>query len=119
MIKDFASYLSANRGWIKFFGVLSIIQGSLLCLSIAGALIGWLPIWLGVTVFQSAKAAELAERTGSQEYMEEALYRLGFFFKLNGIVVVAIFAFFLIAAVVLVLTGALAMLASQVPGPAG
>jgi len=96
LIKDFASYLNANRGWIKFFGVLSIIQGSVLCLSIGGALIGWLPIWLGVNVFRAAKAADLAERTGSQEYMEEALYRLGFFFKLNGIVFVSIFAFFVV-----------------------
>ena len=51
--------------------------------------------------------------------MEEALYRLGFFFKLNGIVVVAIFAFFVLGVAVLALTGAFAMLASQVQAPAG
>ena len=118
LIKDFASYLNANRGWIKFFGVLSIIQGSLLCLSIGGALIGWLPIWLGVNVFQAAKAADLAERTGSREYMEEALYRLGFFFKLNGIVFVAIFAFFVIAIIVILVSGVLAGIGSLVPASA-
>lgn len=118
LIKDFASYLNANRRWMKFFGVLSIIQGSVLCLTVGGAIIGWLPIWLGVNVFQAAKAADLAERTGSQEYMGEALYRLGFFFKLNGIVFVSIFAFFVIAIVIILVSGVMAGMVSIVP-PSG
>ena len=44
------------KGWMKFVGVLSIIYGVLVALSIIGILIAWLPIWIGILLFQSASA---------------------------------------------------------------
>ena len=40
--------LYAVKGWIKFLSVMFIINGAFQCLSIIGAVIGWIPIWIGV-----------------------------------------------------------------------
>lgn len=36
------------RGWLKFLGWFNIILGAIYCVSIVGAIVGWLPLWLGI-----------------------------------------------------------------------
>ena len=85
LVKDFASYLAVNAGWIKFGAVLCIIVGVANCLTIFGLIIGWLPIWVGVILLKAANSATTAQVTGYREELEESLDRLSFFFKLLGI----------------------------------
>ena len=50
--------------WMKLLGVMMIISGALQVLTIIGILWAWLPIWLGVLLFQAAGAAEEASASG-------------------------------------------------------
>lgn len=89
LVKDLASYISANRFWMKFLGVLMIISGVLQGLTIVGLLIAWLPVWSGVLLFKAADSSLMAESTGTVESIEDTLYRIGLFFKINGIFALA------------------------------
>lgn len=46
------------KGWMKFLGVLNIIFGVLYCLSIVGAIIGWVPILIGIRLNGAASKIE-------------------------------------------------------------
>jgi len=100
-IKDLASYLAASAKWMKLLGVMSLISGILVCLSIVGAIVGWLPIWIGLILMKAANAARHAEMTGDQSALAESLDRLRLGFKIYGIltlinlvIMVAYFAIF-------------------------
>ncbi len=54
IVRELSAPLASGRGWIKFLGILSIVSGALGALSIIGILWAWLPIWLGVLLFQAA-----------------------------------------------------------------
>jgi len=47
-----------SRGWLKFIGLLSLIYGIITALTIVGILIAWLPIWMGVLLFQAGSRAQ-------------------------------------------------------------
>jgi len=96
MVKDFASYINAQSGWLKFVGVMLIIGGVLNALTIVGLIIAWLPIWSGVLLIKAANSARLAESAGTTDSMEDTLYRLGLFFKINGITMLVITVVYLV-----------------------
>jgi hypothetical protein len=54
VIREVGTPLFMGRGWLKFLGVISIIQGVLTAFSIVGILICWIPIWLGILLLRSA-----------------------------------------------------------------
>ncbi|MCB1092262.1 MAG: DUF5362 domain-containing protein, partial [Verrucomicrobiae bacterium] len=93
LVKSLASVLVARSGWIKFVGVMTIIAGVFLCLSIVGALVGWIPIWMGTVLFRATGALEQAAFFGRRSDLEEVLFRVGSFFKLNGVFILAYMAF--------------------------
>lgn len=109
LIKQLAKNLTTNTGWIKFVGVMSIIGGVVTCLTVVGALVGWLPIWLGVVLMKAANHAETAAYRGYRDEMEEALTRLGFYFKLIGIAMLSYIALYGIAIAVVISTGLFAI----------
>lgn len=93
LVRDVAGIIGHHPGWTKFAGVGFIIFGVLLCLTVAGALVGWLPIWMGVVIFKIAGAAERGAHFGRREDLEEILSRVAGFHKLFGI-------YFIVSAVV-------------------
>ncbi len=105
-IMDLASYLSANAGWIKFFGIMLIIGGVANLLILIGAL----HIWIGVILLKAADQAKIAERTGSKEVLEQSLYQMGRFFKINGIVFIVIMSIYALFIVVFIAMGGFALL---------
>ncbi len=111
LVKDLASYLSANRFWIKFFGIMLIISGAVQCLTIVGLLIAWLPIWSGMLLLKAADSSLMAENTGTVETIEDALYRIGLFFKINGILVMAATILYLAVVIGFFVFGGLGLLA--------
>lgn len=84
-IQDLSQPLASGKGWLKFVGIMFIIQGALTALSIIGIVIAWLPIWIGVLVMQSANAIERAQMTGDAGALKEALARLRTYFVVQGV----------------------------------
>ncbi|EIC19667.1 DUF5362 domain-containing protein [Thiorhodovibrio frisius] len=77
--------LSKARGWMKFAGVLLMIQGGITALSIVGILVAWLPIWMGLLLYKASDQIGEAERLGSEAALQGALERLATYFKIFGI----------------------------------
>lgn len=73
---------------MKLLGVLSIIWGVMIALSIVGILVAWLPIWLGILLFQSASAVERAHLQGDEAGLIEALGKLKTYFTIAGVLAV-------------------------------
>ena len=68
---------SRNVDWV-LFGLQAV-------LTIIGILWAWLPIWLGVLLFQAAGAAEEASASGDVATATRATDKLRLFFMIQGI----------------------------------
>lgn len=98
----------ASKGWMKLLGILLIVQGVLIALSIVGLLIAWLPIWIGVLLMKSAKKAEEAYVDGAEADAIESLARLKTIFTIYGVVTIVGIGFmilYIVLIVVLVASG--------------
>ncbi len=87
VVQSISLPLYESKGWIKFLGVIFIIYGIISILTIVGALIGWLPLWIGIVLNKAAKAADSAHVTGSADTLREALLKLKTFFTIYGVLV--------------------------------
>ena len=52
LVNEISYPLFSNRGWIKFLGILMLIYGIFVAISIVGIIIAWLPIWLGILLIE-------------------------------------------------------------------
>jgi hypothetical protein len=84
-IQDLSQPLASGKGWMKFVGIVFIIQGALTALTLVGIIIAWLPIWIGVLVMQSASAIERAQLSGDAVALKEALAKLRTYFVIQGV----------------------------------
>ncbi|RMA80146.1 DUF5362 family protein [Umboniibacter marinipuniceus] len=84
-LQALSSPLYSARGWLKFIGVMFIINGVLTALSIFGILIAWVPIWLGILLFQIASAAEQAFLTQSEAEFLKSQTKLKTYFTITGV----------------------------------
>ncbi len=84
-IRQFAAILAENAGWAKLLGVVFMIAGIIYCLTIIGAVVGWVPIWLGLILMRVARLAKDAEASGSPHSFTECLESIGRYFKIMGI----------------------------------
>jgi hypothetical protein len=73
------------RGWLKFLGVLSIISGVGSALSIVGIIFAWLPIWMGVLMFQAGSSIAPAGQFGDKFAFLSSMGSLKTYFVLQGI----------------------------------
>ena len=112
LVKDLASYISANRKWMQVFGVVAIIVGVLQALTILGLLVAWVPIWSGILLLKAANSSLVAEKAGTVETLEDALYRIGLFFKINGISVLVFTILYIVAIIGFFVMGGMAALMS-------
>ncbi len=74
-----------TKGWMKLVAVLSVIYGAGLVLTIVGIVVAWLPIWLGIVLYQAASKIEEAELTGNGQALVESMHKLKTYFTLMGI----------------------------------
>lgn len=109
LVPHLAGILSAHSGWIKFFAILMIISGAMQCLTIVYAIIGWFPIWMGVLLMGATQRLEQAN-LGNQQALEEAMEKIGRFFKISGIFAIASFALVVLIFVVMMLLGGIGAL---------
>lgn len=85
-VRELSLPLNNVKGWLKFLGVLSIIYGIIIALTMVGILIAWLPIWLGVLLYQAGRAAERAYEAGDPVAMTRALNKLRVYFIVLGVI---------------------------------
>lgn len=85
MVRDIIEPLARGKFWLKLLGVMMIITGALQVLTIIGIVWAWLPIWLGVILFQAANAAELALTTEDPATARNAIDKLRLYFMIQGI----------------------------------
>ena len=115
LIKDIGMPLFQARGWMKFLGILLIIQGVLTALSIVGILVAWLPIWAGVLLYQAASAVESAGLQGDRESFLRSLGKLRTFFVLMGIVALVVLVLALLG-LLFGMAGMVGMMGAMGPG---
>ncbi|MFH1524729.1 MAG: DUF5362 domain-containing protein [Chloroflexota bacterium] len=85
IVQELSMPIFQARGWLKFLGVLSIIGGIGQALSIVGILIAWLPIWMGVLMFQAGSSVESAGQFGDKFAFLRSLSSLKTYFVLQGV----------------------------------
>ena len=73
------------RGWMKLLGILAIVYGVFMVLTIWGILICWLPIWMGMLLLGSSKLIELSYQSNNEEDMIDAQHKLKTFFTIQGV----------------------------------
>lgn len=84
-VRSLSSALHSAKGWMKLVGVMMIIYGVLTALSIVGIIVAWLPIWMGVLLFQSASAVERAHQSDDAAALMESLSKLKTYFTIMGV----------------------------------
>ncbi|NII11856.1 DUF5362 domain-containing protein [Oleiagrimonas sp. C23AA] len=94
LVRDLVTPLASGKGWIKFLGIITIVGAALSVLSTfgLGLLVAWLPIWMGVLLWQSGGALERAQMSGDEASMRMALGKLRTYFVIQGILIVISFA---------------------------
>jgi hypothetical protein len=85
IIQELSSPIYQARGWLKFLGVLSIISGIGQALSIVGIIYAWLPIWMGVLLYQAGSSAEAAATLGDRFAFMNSLGSLKTYFVIQGV----------------------------------
>lgn len=84
LIKYLCDNVAKSATWMKLLGVLLIISGLSLIISVVGILICWLPIWIGVILFKAAGDAETANK-GVPQQLAEYVQKINRFFLIAGI----------------------------------
>ena len=77
--------LVSAKGWLKFVGTLNIIVGVIYCITIIGAIFGWLPIWLGVVCNRAGNCLGDGYRQQSGMIIREVARKLGTAITIVGV----------------------------------
>lgn len=88
---DIARPLRAGKGWIRFCGIVLLIYGVLLGLSIIGLLVAWIPFWLGVLLLRAADNATAASDRNDMRALRDYITNVSGFFKIAGVVFIVSF----------------------------
>ena len=67
------------------------IIGGIYCITIVGAIIGWVPIWMGLCLNRAADGIEHGYRSGDPTSVMKATTNLGTFFKIIGVITIIYF----------------------------
>ncbi len=73
------------RGWLKFLGILSIIGGVGQALTIVGIIFAWLPIWMGILMYQAGSNIGNAGKFGDKFAFLKSMGNLKTYFVLMGV----------------------------------
>lgn len=72
-------------GWMKLIAVMAIIGGAVHAITIIGLLVAWIPIWIGVLLWQAAERARDAQMTGDEQTAIAALGKVRTVFVIYGV----------------------------------
>lgn len=85
LVKELSGPIYNSKGWIKFLGILMLVYGIFMALSIVGLLIAWLPIWIGILLIQASSRIDQASKIGSKEALLNAQKSLSTYFTVYGV----------------------------------
>ena len=85
LVRKISTPIYEARVWLKLVGVLSIISGLFIAITIIGIIVAWLPIWMGVLLFQAASQTESAHTSGDTATLIEGLGKLRTYFIVTGV----------------------------------
>jgi hypothetical protein len=105
LVREISLPLFQVKGWLKLLGVVMIVQGILTAFTIIGIIFAWLPIWLGVLLFQAASATEAAQASGDRLQLMSSLNKLKMYFIINGVLMLISLAFVALMVFILLATG--------------
>jgi hypothetical protein len=105
LVREISNSLSRASGWMKFLGIVMIIYGVMMALTIVGIIIAWLPIWLGIIVYQAAKNSKTATLTGDKFMLMKSLQNINNYFTISGILLIISILLSVLFVVIVVLTG--------------
>ena len=74
--------------WAKFIGIVNIVMGALTALSLVGIIIAWLPIWMGVILFQAGGRADQAYTGKKYDQLIPMMDKLRMYFLVQGILII-------------------------------
>ncbi len=74
--------------WMKFYGIIMIVMGAMYCASIAGALVGWLPILLGWWKLKAANDILQFAEAGDVNALESGINNLRLHYFTMGIMMI-------------------------------
>lgn len=109
-------------GWTKFVAVMSIIVGALSCATVVGAVVGWLPIWIGVVLLNAGNRLVSGVDAEEPDDVREGAQKLALTIKLVGILAIvwlvfmALYVAFVIFVFVLGFAGAISGGPGGLPG---
>ena len=95
LVRKLSETAAGSSTWMKFLGVMLIINGVLVACTGLGLLICWLPIWLGVILFKAAGDAEMASK-GAAGKLVDFVAQLNRFFLIHGIMALIYLVLFLV-----------------------
>jgi len=98
-----------TAGWLKFLGVVNMAYGVLAALSILGLLVCWIPIWMGILLFQAGSRATLASASATGHDLVPMMEKLRTFFVIESIL--------FIVGILFVIVWIIAVLILRVPAP--
>ena len=107
LIKEVSIPVYQARGWMKLIGILMIIGGVFYALTIIGIIIAWLPIWMGVVLYQAGSSSEQAYFNGDKYSLLTSLNKLKLYFTIMGITTL-ISIVLMVIMIIAVLAGGLA-----------
>lgn len=76
------------RTMMNWFGWFLFVVGCIYCATIVGAIIGWLPLWMGSLVKGASKSIKMGVERGDQNQLRLANQRLATFFKICGVLTI-------------------------------
>lgn len=82
------------RTMMTWFGWSAILLGVLSCLTIFGAIVGWVYIWLGILGKGAAQAVTIGYEQNNVQQLHAASQKLGTFFKVLGVLAIIMLCFF-------------------------
>lgn len=84
------------RVWMKLLAVLAFVTGGFYVLTIVGVVIAWLPILIGVILWQAATAVEVAYTSQSPADARRSLDKVRIVFIIYGVLAALAVAGFLL-----------------------
>ncbi len=85
--------LHEKAGWLILLGWVSIVSGVILCLTIIGLIMGWLPIWMGILLKGAGENLKAGFQTGNDGNLHQASQKLSTYFLIIGILTLIGLAF--------------------------
>lgn len=84
-VRELSRPLYESKFWLKLVAVMMLVYGALTAITVVGLIVAWLPIWMGVLLFQTASAAEAAQTGGDRDEMLRAMSKLKTYFTIMGV----------------------------------